>query len=72
MARIGRDEFEVRAAPAQALQHHGVRQGQPVRSRWNSASIAERMSVPRGRPPGSAGGMSGASAAHSASVRRLG
>src|SRR5687768_18396306 len=36
------------------------------------AFIAARMSVLRGRPPGSAAGINGASRAHSASVRSLG
>src|SRR5215213_6465267 len=45
------------------------RHWQPVRTRWNKPSSIRRMSVVRGRPPGLAGGIIGASRAYCSSPR---
>src|SRR5215213_2400448 len=44
------------------------RHWQPVRTRWNRPSSRRRMSVVRGRPPGLAGGIRGASRAYCSSL----
>src|SRR3954447_18725708 len=45
------------------------RHWQPVRTRWNRPSRRRRMSVVRGRPPGLAGGIRGASRAYCSSLK---
>ena len=69
--------FRQRRKYPHAVLHGGrswgiIRQVQPLRSTYRMPFMTSRMSTVRGRPPGLASGISGASSSHWTSVRSLG